>query len=271
MKSIVTAISIMFACVGAQVPAAAATFTTDELGTSITMAGEISPGDAERLAAIFLAVKPVATHYPYANALYLNSPGGDVSEAIRIADLVKILGISVATVADGKGACASSCFLIYAAALERTASGFDTLKAEGAKGNLGPLGVHRPYIRAPAEGPVGARRQEQAMTDMRAYLVNASVGHGLIDKMMSHASNDIYWLNAEEVRALGNFSPGVEEQLISNCGYNARRETKLSARDYIRSSQSGAVACIRDYKIKTYTPLMHTAVERMRQGWRPWK
>ena len=109
------------------------------------------------------------------------------------------------------------------------------------------------------------------MGDMRAYLIKASVGHALIDKMMSHASNDIYWLNAEEVRALGNFSPGVEEQLISKCGYNARRESNLSARDYIRSSQSGAVACVRDYMIKAYRPLLHTAVDRMRDGWRPWK
>ena len=109
------------------------------------------------------------------------------------------------------------------------------------------------------------------MSEMRAYLVKAGVGHSLIDKMMSHASNDIYWLSAEDIRTLGNFSPGLEEQLISKCGHNARRESNLSARDYILSSQSGALACIQDYMIKTYKPLMHLAVERMRKGWRPWK
>ena len=270
MRTLPTA-AIFLACFGATVPSAAATFTTDELGIIITMTGEIAPGDAERLADIFIAVKPIANYYPYANSLYLNSPGGDVAEAIRVADLVKTLGLSVAPVPDGKGACASSCFLIYAAALKRTAGGIDTIGAEGARGNLGPLGVHRPYLRVHDDGPAGARRQEQVMNDMRSYLVKASVGHSLIDKMMSHASNDIYWLNAEDIRALGNFSPGVEEQLISKCGYNARRESNLSARDYIRSSESGAVACVRDYMIKTYKPLMHAAVERMRKGWRPWK
>lgn len=271
MRTIAIAISVALACVGTQTAASAATFTTDELGTSITMTGEITPGDAERLASIFVAIKPIANYYPYPNSLYLNSHGGDVAEAIRIAELVKTLGISVATVPDGKGACVSSCFLIYAAALERVASGIDTLRAEGTKGNLGPLGVHRPYLRTPAEGPAGAKQQEQVMADMRAYLVKASVGHALIDKMMSHASNDIYWLNAEDLRALGSFSPGVEEQLISRCGYNARRESNLSARNYIRSSQSGTVACVRDYMLKTYTPLLHAAVDRMRNGWRPWK
>lgn len=157
MRSIATAISLACACVGASIQASAATFTTDEFGIS-TMTGEITAGDAERLAAIFVAIKPTANYYPYPNLLYLNSPGGDVSEAIRIADLVKMLGISVATVPNGKGACASSCFLIYAAALERSASGIDTLRAEGHKGNLGPLGVHRPYLRTTTDGPAGAKR-----------------------------------------------------------------------------------------------------------------
>ena len=128
MRSIVIAISVAFVCVGTQVPASAATFTTDDLGVFITMTGEIALGDADRLAAIFVAVKPFANVYIYPNTLRLNSPGGDVSEAIRIADLVKTLGISVVTVADGQGACASSCFLIYAAALDRAACGIDTLR-----------------------------------------------------------------------------------------------------------------------------------------------
>lgn len=272
MRSIATAILMAFACLGLQAPASAATFTTDDLGLTITMTGEITAGDAERLAGMFTAVRHIyAGYYPYANSLHLDSPGGDVSEAIRIADLVKVLGLSVATAPDAKGACASSCFLIYTAALERSASGIDTLRAEGLKGNLGPLGVHRPYVRVPTDGPTGAKRQEQAMSDMRTHLIKSGVGHSLIDKMMAHASNDIYWLNAEEIRALGNYSPGVEEQLIAKCGYSARRESQLSARDWIQSSQNGVGACVSDYMVKTYAPLRYAAVERMRQGWRPWK
>jgi len=257
---------------GAQFKAIAATFATDDLGVRITMSGEISSGDADRLASIFVAVKPIyANFYLFPNSLYLDSPGGDVAEAIRIAELVKVLALSVATIPDGKGVCASSCFLIYAAALERSAAGIDTLKVEGAKGNLGPLGIHRPYFRSHADGPAGAKRQEQIMSDMRTYLVKASVGHALIDKMMAHASNDIYWLNAEEVRALGSYAPGVEEQLISKCGYNARRESNLNAREFVNSSKSGVLNCVSEYKVKTYVPLKNAAVDRMRNGWRPWK
>jgi len=257
---------------GVQFKAVAATFVTDDLGVSITMSGEIKSGDADRFASIFVAVKPIyANYFPFPNSLYLDSPGGDVAEAIRIAELVKVLALSVATMPDGKGVCASSCFLIYAAALERSAAGIDTLKTERVKGNLGPLGIHRPYLRQHADGPLGVKRQEQIMSDMRAYLVNASVGHALIDKMMAHASNDIYWLNAEEVRALGSYAPGVEEQLISKCGYDARREANLTAREFIKSSKSGVLNCVADYKIKTFEPLKYAAIDRMRKGWRPWK
>lgn len=276
MRTIATLVSIVFVFFSAQFKASAATFIVDDR-ILITMTGEIIAGDAERLATIFTSVKPyMASYYLYPSLLYLNSPGGDVSEAIRIAELIKTLGITVTTVPNGKvpngkGVCASSCFLIYVAALQRSASGIDTLRTEGRKGNLSPLGVHRPYLRTPADGQVSARLQEQAMSEMRAYLVKSSVGHTLIDKMMAHASNDIYWLNAEEIRELGSYSPGVEEQLIFACGYNSKRESNLSARDWIESSRSGVLACIRDYERKTYRPLLNAAIDRMRTGWRPWQ
>ena len=263
---------MLIACIGAHLTTAAASFTIENGGTIITMTGEIEPGDAERLVSIFLAVKPIGKYYfPYPKAISLNSPGGDVAEAIRIAELVKTLGLSVFTIPDGKGFCASSCFLIYVAALERSASGIDTIKTEGVKGNLGPLGVHRPYMRAVQEGPSGVKRQAQIMNEMRTYLVNAGVGHSLIDKMMSHASNDIYWLSAEDIRALGQFSPGLEEQLIKKCNYNARREASLNARDWIQSSESGVLNCVSKYKVNTYDPLRISAVEQMHKRWRPWK
>lgn len=271
MRKITLAALVSLAGIGVHAPSVAATFMADDLGVTITMTGEITSGDAERLASIFVSVKPIGTYYFYPNSLWINSPGGDVAEAIRIADLVKTVGLSVATVTDGKGFCASSCFLIYAAASDRSASGIDTLRAEGEKGNLGPLGVHRPYMRVQDDGPNGERRQEKIMRDMRSYLVKAGVGHSLIDKMMSHASNDIYWLNAEEIRALGKYSPGLEEQLISKCGYNGRREANLNARDWIQSHKSGALACVSSYIVNTYGPLRDAAVDRMRKGWRPWK
>jgi hypothetical protein len=271
MQHVVTLfLAALFFC-GIQPRAGAASFTIDEFGTSLTLNGEILPGDAERFAMLFVSVKPsIPGFYNFPDTLYLNSPGGDVAEAIRIGDLVRVLGLSVATMPNGSGICASSCFLIYVAALQRRATGVDTLASEGSKGNLSPIGVHRPRFRVPVDGIVGADNQQQIMNHMRDHLVRHGVGHAIIDKMMAKPSNDIHWLSAGEIRSLGYFSPGVEEQIIAKCGYNSRRDEGLSARDYINSLKSGVLACVREYMSAAYEPLRDSTVEKMRKGWRPW-
>ncbi|MDF2461772.1 MAG: hypothetical protein K0Q43_7 [Ramlibacter sp.] len=271
-------LAVTFAVVSLTVPrhSVAANLSADDLGTSVTLSGAIVPGDAERLASHFMSTKPIqisttSSYYPFPNTLYLNSPGGDVLEAVRLAELVRALGLAVAVAPGAKGSCASSCFLIYVSAVARSAAGIDTLRAQGARRNLGALGVHRPYLREIASGPAGAREQEEVMVAMRAHLTKFGVGQALIDKMMSHASNDIYWLDAEDIRALGAYSAGVEEQLISKCGYNSKRDAKQSARDFLESMNSGSGNCITAYMTATYDPVRLTTVDRMRQGWRPWK
>lgn len=249
----------------------AADFSIDSLGVSVRIKGDLVSGDAERLASVYLGVKPMAGFYFYPRAIYLDSAGGDVLEAIKMADLIKYLGVSVATPPDAEGVCASSCFLLYVSAIERAATGIDILRLHGGKGYLGPVGIHRPYIKNPSGGPAAAQRQEQIMAEMRAYLSKANVGGVLIDKMMSHASNDIYWLTEEDLRMIGTFSPGVEEQVISRCGYSAKKEANMSAREYIKSSESGMISCVRSYVFQTYTPLLESVVNRMRKGWRPWR
>ena len=257
----------------------AATLTLNDFGTAITLSGEIVPGDAERIASHFAGVKglklsPKSTHYSFPNTLYLNSPGGDVAEAFRIAELVKTLALAVVVApAVQKGLCASSCFLIYVAALDRNATGIDVIRAEGSKGNLGPLGIHRPYLREIGAGFSGAQQQEATMAAMRENLSKSGVGHALIDKMMSHASNDIYWLTTEDIRALGSYSPGVEEQLIARCGYNQREFSQINIRDYFtESTPLGRIrACVTNFMVDTYYPVRNAAVDRIRQSWRPWK
>ena len=117
---------------------------------------------------------------------------------------------------------------------------------------------------------MGAKKQEHIMLAMRAYLTESGVGHTLIDKMMSHASNDIYWLNDEEVLSLGTYSPGVEEQLISRCGYDAKLIAGFTSREYIDSTKSGMLYCISDYLGDAYRRPADDVIRRMRSGWRPW-
>ena len=236
-----------------------------------TLQGDIEPGDAERALSTLLSIRPIAgSLYLYPSSLQVNSRGGDVSEALKLGALLKVLYMDVFVAANGTGLCASSCFFVYLAGIERHASGINRLTTNGVTGNFGPLGVHRPYFKAPEGGPASTKRQEEVMKATATYLQAERVPQLLIDKMMSYASNDIYWLNAEEIRSIGRFQAGVEEELIAKCGYSAKREDQMTARESIRDIQSGTRACMSKHVDATYGPSKQEAIARMRKGWRPW-
>lgn len=216
-----------------------ATFNVDDVGR-MTLLGEIKPGDAEQAVSVILAIKPLMKDfYPHPRELVVNSPGGDVREAIRMASFVKAAHMDVSVLAGGKGACASSCFFIYLAGQQRSASGIDRVAREGAEHSLGTLGIHRPYYSVSTGGPDAAKKQEDLMSTVADLLRQERVPQSMIDTMMAHPSNDIYWLNSREIWSLGTYRAGVEEELISKCNYSAAREREMSAREFIGDSQSG--------------------------------
>lgn len=238
----------------------------------MTLQGAIEPGDAERAVSLLLSIRPIGgSLYLYPSSLQLNSNGGDVTEALKLGALLKVLYMDVLVAANGKGLCASSCFFVFLSGVERHATGMDQLTTNGATGNFGPLGVHRPYFKAPEGGPASTTRQEKAMRATAVYLQSEQVPQALIDKMMSYASNDIYWLNSEEIRSIGRFRAGVEEELIVKCGYSARRESQMTALESIRDIRGGTRACMAKHIGDTYGPSKEAAIARMRRGWRPWK
>ena len=247
-----------------------ASFDIDQRG-QLTLSGQINPGDAERAVRVFLSVEPIMKDvHLLPDALEVNSKGGDVREAIKIASLVKATYMNVTVKSGGRSVCASSCFFIYLAGQRRAASGFDRIAQRGADYSLGPLGIHRPFYLSTEGGPQSAKKQEELMAAIAAFLREERVPQALIDTMMAHPSNDIYWLSSKEVSSLGSYGAGVEEELVSKCGYSARREREMSAREYIQDSESGVGACVTRYLVSVYWPLRRDAFVRMRTGWRPW-
>ena len=247
-----------------------ASFEVDGLDR-LTLSGQINPGDAERAVLTILSIQPIMKGvYLLPSSFVVDSKGGDVREAIRIASLVKAAYMDVRVRSRGRGVCASSCFFIYLAGQQRTASGIDTIAQEGAERTLGPLGVHRPYYTSTEGGPQSTKRQEDLMAAVAVFLREERVPQSLIDTMMAHPSNDVYWLSSKEILSLGPYRAGVEEELVSKCGYSAKRQTDMSAREYIQDSQSGVQACVRKYLHKVYGHLREDAFLRMRTGWRPW-
>src|SRR5260370_28805022 len=92
------------------------------------MKGEIRPGDYDRLLRYAVTKNIILA----GQVLVLSSPGGDVTEALKIGRLVKSLYAS-ASVGSVYGPCVTAWFIIYISAVHRSAE-------------EGCVGIHRPYV-----------------------------------------------------------------------------------------------------------------------------
>jgi hypothetical protein len=179
----------------------------------ILMKGEIRPGDYDRLLAFAVreGVDLTRGHF------ILSSPGGDVSEALKLGRLIKSLYVSVG-VGPHFGPCASACFIMYASAVDRIAGS-------------GLLGIHRPYVspeRVRSLSPAAAEVLEtRALTDAEAYMHALRVPNSLVEIMFEQASTQVHWLTHAELDQLGMRAPWYEEFLIARCGLNKDTERKL--------------------------------------------
>jgi hypothetical protein len=170
----------------------------------ILMSGDIEPGDAERLVE-FIRKDP--QRFLRQTHITIASPGGDVVEALRLAELIRYTYLPV-RVDEEKGPCVSACFFIYVSAVDRYGS---------------PIGVHRPYLdpeHVRDLPPSQAQEtQDRVMRGAREFLQDAFVPTRLIDASLQRASTQVYWLTAKDLTDIGFHAPWYEEYLIAQCGY----------------------------------------------------
>lgn len=232
-------------------------------GPSLYLNGEIRQGDAERLASLISQKKVVLR-------LRINSPGGDLIEAMRLADLVKNAHIGV-TVGNG-GYCISACFFVFLEGYYRHATSArddGTLMPQAMRERWsGVVGMHRPYLKSKNGDIASPQKQEEIMRRVREYLVSKSVAQHLIDEMMSRPSNDIYWLRARDLGLIGEYNPGVEEALISKCGYK-RLRVRVDE-NWSDEREHQLAVCEYDYWSEQYLPQQTKFIAKLRSGWRPW-
>jgi hypothetical protein len=117
-----------------------------EAGGELTLTGTIEPGSAARFAA------EVEARGEYVKTVTFDSPGGSVTDAVTIGELIHERGFAT-RVAAGK-ICASSCPLAFAGGRERQAT------------EASAIGVHQIYAAVNvAELPAGMRAAGEAMSD----------------------------------------------------------------------------------------------------------
>ncbi len=143
--------------------------------------GRIDPGAAERFEA-FLEENPKAI-----GELFLHSPGGSVTDALAISRLVRNAGIS--TRVPKAGYCASSCPLLLAGGLYRSA------------GEPAFIGVHQVYAPAPASGTLqrGMADAQTVSAVAQQLLVDMDVEPDMWIKAMETAPADLYVFTPDEL------------------------------------------------------------------------
>ncbi|MFZ5539311.1 MAG: hypothetical protein ACOY5V_06185 [Pseudomonadota bacterium] len=237
----VSTIALATICIACAGYAEAATFTvscnskTEQATRSCTikLTGKIEDGDSARLRATIRSPMPAGFHF---NTLLLDSPGGDVGEALRIASVVREAMLETTTMrrvtdidteALRRGdklprmhwRCVSACFLVWVAGAERTS--FSAVDPE--HGPVG-IGLHRPYF-APAayNNPASqvAEMQQQAAVAIREYLRREQIPESFIEKMLDRSSREVYWLHESgDQWALNGRAAWFEEMMIARCSYD---------------------------------------------------
>ena len=182
-----------------------------ELGDrkTISLTGKIMQGDLNKVLKIIKANVVVA--------VVLNSKGGDLEEAIKIAQVVKELGLAV--VVNKDATCGSACFFIFIAGSNRIAAGIDM------DINAGNIAIHRPYLINPQSSKESISKQNSVMKKVSSYLEGEMIPRKFIDVMMSRSSVDAYWLTSDDLDELGNYPASTEELYIAKCNYT--EETML--------------------------------------------
>ena len=158
------------------------TFTDGPIsgGTVVVGTGPIVVGDRAKLVTLLDGLPLQAP----AKIMLLDSPGGSVIEAERLADTVRSNRLSVGVV--GTDMCASACFLLFAASLDKFAQ-------VGAR-----IGVHSVSLNA-----IETMNTLAITTAMARDAAGYGVPAAIVGRMVTTEPGQMAWLSPDELRSMG--------------------------------------------------------------------
>src|SRR5688572_16896778 len=189
----------------------------------VVIEGSIAPGDFVKFAALVLATEG-------ANVVWLASPGGNLSEALRIGRLIRQLALEVRAPIDrarplvhlqdaDNNTCASACFFLYVAGVSRQGS---------------VLGIHKPalpadeYFTVGLDGAVAAHQRIEEATVAFLDLMGAPARYAPL--MLTTSSATMVWLPPDDIaRDFTGFAPGYDEQLRAGCPTDPARTSRAES------------------------------------------
>jgi hypothetical protein len=131
-------------------------------------------------------------HLSPGDTVLMSSPGGDLTQAIIMGEIIRSRGLATAVgAADASGRvtpsyCASACVFVYAGGNSRY----------GVEGSM--LGVHRFVTSTPGRDPVAETQQTTGM--VLSYMTRMGVSSSVVEAMSQ--TSDIRWLGTNEAAAM---------------------------------------------------------------------
>ena len=162
--------------------------------TRLNLVGEIQPGDLE---AVQTAIKTANDKNRLVVTIRLASTGGNILEAVKIADVVRHGKIATAVLSGAT--CASACFIIFAAGNEKYAHYTATIGVHGASDSSGKETVES-----------GA-----ATISMARIVRELGVPASIIGKMVVTPPDQMVWLGPDDLRSMGAAMLGKPDQLAA--------------------------------------------------------
>ncbi len=205
----------------------------------IDISGEIKRGDYDEFVQ---AIKTVGKNKNRKAqiSLNLNSPGGDLLEAMKIGRLVRRLRIGTHVghmweISNGEEPvfCGSSCFFILVAGISRRVSDSWKLFSDGRPPELDipPIGIHRPFFKEEYLSDQSLWKAEKDFKSLETattkYLKDMGVPINFIEKMYLIKSDNVRLLTKEQfVREIGEKPGYFEEWITAKCGSISDAERK---------------------------------------------
>ncbi len=190
----------------------AATFkniATKEGKTVIMLNGEIAEGDAGMLQA---AIKSANDVGKFVSGIRLNSPGGNLLEGIKLAQVVQYAKVAT-NVASG-ATCASACFLVYAAGVTKFANYAAQVGVHGASDQQGEETI----------------ASSAATVSMARAAKELGVPPAIIGRMVVTPPTDMVWLSPQDLQSMGTTMVGKPSQVVVSPSATANADPTVAPR-----------------------------------------
>jgi hypothetical protein len=193
--------------------ACSADFQLSDSKHELYLEGEIEQGDYHRIMQVLLDLDALP------RTISLNSPGGDIEEAIKIGKLLR-RALFQSTISRF-GQCDSACFILWVSAVRKFHASVRT--DQNTTEWEGKIGLHRPYYGRSeySQLTTGEAKNAYHKLDMsvRQYLSELKIPSDITERMFRTKSTDAdYVSDAFLIDKLGTEAPFFEEWLIAKCG-----------------------------------------------------